>query len=99
MDQALSKGGKGKDGDSKGKGRGKGKGKGKGKTKDKEAPYPRDGMATAVGEFTKVFFHNVNWQTNEGYLRAQFEKIGAISDFDLYRKMVDRRSLGMGTVE
>jgi RNA recognition motif-containing protein len=67
---------------SSGKGKDKGSGKGGG-----------GGKSNA-----RVFFSNVPWSTNEGYLRKQFEDVGTIVDFDFWRKP-DGSSMGMGTCE
>jgi len=46
----------------------------------------------------RVFFSNVPFETNEGYLRKKFEDVGTIVDFDFWRKP-DGKSMGMGTCE
>lgn len=66
----------------KGKG-GKSKGKSKGKWE---------------AEGTRIFWSNAATDTNEGFLRAKFEKVGTIVDFDFWRRE-DGASLGRGTCE
>lgn len=46
----------------------------------------------------RVFWSNVPLETTEGYLRAQFERLGTILDFDFWRKE-DGTSQGMGTCQ
>lgn len=67
---------------------------GKGKDKDKGTGK---GGGSGKGN-ARVFFSNVPFTTNEGYLRKQFEDVGTIVDFDFWRK-TDGSSMGMGTCE
>lgn len=46
----------------------------------------------------RVFWSNVPTTTTEGYLRAQFEQVGTIVDFDFWRQQ-DGTSLGKGVCE
>lgn len=58
---------------------------------------PKGGLK-GVGKGRKVFWSNASPETTEGYLRAQFEKLGTIVDFDFWRKL-DGTSQGKGTCE
>eukprot|EP00440_Ansanella_granifera_P028120 gb/GFBE01030555.1/.p1 GENE.gb/GFBE01030555.1/~~gb/GFBE01030555.1/.p1 ORF type:complete len:319 (+),score=80.51 gb/GFBE01030555.1/:1-957(+) len=71
--------------------------KGKGsKGGSKGAPGGK-GKGSAFGS-RRVFWSGVPASTTEGYLRARFERVGTITDFDFWRKE-DGTSLGMGTCE
>jgi len=65
-------------------------------------PDDREGggrKGTGKGQPEKtVFFNGVPFDTTEGFLRARFERVGSIVDFDLWRRP-DGSSRGMGTCE
>ncbi|CAE8595692.1 unnamed protein product, partial [Polarella glacialis] len=59
----------------------------------------REGRGKGTGKGSpdaKVFFNGVPYTTSEGFLRAKFEKLGEVVDFDFWRRL-DGSSQGMGT--
>lgn len=82
-------------------GSGKGSGK-KGSSKGaigSPPPWLYKGGFKGAGKGRRVFWSNVPAETTEGYLRAQFERFGTITDFDFWRKPETGVSQGKGTCE
>jgi len=65
-----------------------------------DSPKGKGGKGKGKGDWEgrRVFWSNASTDTNEGYLRARFEKVGTIVDFDFWRRE-DGSSLGKGTCE